>query len=298
MELRQVRVDALDLSLVRLRQVPETAVVERMASLRSKGQLTPVVAADQEGTLVLVDGFVRHLAATRLGLETLLCEVVSLSRVQMKAQVYLRNRDRGLLLIEECRLVRELCDAEGLSQVEVSELLERHKSWVCRRYALFGALSPHLVEDLSLGLLGGGSLRRLAQLPARNQEELVTVIRRDALGPRDAAAVIDLWRKATDGEARRYVLDHPVDALRRARGGATRAEDARLGPAGRDLQLGLIALSQVSLRVQRRLREGLGEIGPEGAHVLAKAARQAEEQTTTALRAVQSFVRQAGGGLP
>ena len=298
MELRQVRVDALDLSLVRLRQVPETAVVERMASLRSKGQLTPVVAADQEGTLVLVDGFVRHLAATRLGLETLLCEVVSVSRVQMKAQVYLRNRDRGLLLIEECRLVRELCDVEGLSQVEVGEVLERHKSWVCRRYALLAVLSQHLVEDMSLGLLGGGSLRRLAQLPARNQEELVAVIRRDDLGPRDAAALLDLWRKATDAEARRYVQDHPREALRRSRGAEPAAEDARLGKAGRELQLGLIALGQVSLRVQRRMREGLGELAPEGVHVLAKAARQAEEQCTTALRSVQGFIRQAGGGLP
>ena len=298
MELRQVRVDALDLSLVRLRQVPETAVVERMASLRSKGQLTPVVAADQDGVLVLVDGFVRHLAATRLGLETLLCEVVSVSRVQMKAQVYLRNRDRGLLLIEECRLVRELCDAEGLSQVEVGELLERHKSWVCRRYALLGALSPLLVEDLSLGLLGGGSLRRLALLPPRNQEELVAVIRRDDLGPRDAAAVIDLWRKALDGEARRYVLEHPAEALRRSRSPVTPAEDARLGDAGRDLERGLLALGQVSLRVQRRVRDGLGEIGREGVHVLAKATRQAEEQTTAALRLVESFLRQAGGGLP
>jgi hypothetical protein len=59
-----------------------------------------------------------------------------------------------------------------------------------------------------------------------------------------------------------------------------------------------LALSQVSLRVQRRVRDGVGEIAPEGAQVLAKALRQAEEQTTSALRAVQSFVRHAGGGLP
>jgi len=296
-ELRKVRIDALDLSLVRLRQVPEAAVVEKMASLRSKGQLSPVVASDVEGTLVLVDGFVRHLAAKRLGLETVLCEVVTLSLVQMKAQVYLRNRDRGLLLIEECRLVHELCDADGLSQVEVGELLERHKSWVCRRYGLLASLSPLLVEDLSLGLLGGGSLCRLAQLPARNQEELVAAIRRDDLSPRDSAGVIDLWRKATDGEARRYVLEHPADALRRARASATPAEDPRLGRAGRDLQLGLMALAQVSLRVHRRLREGLGEIGPEGVQVLAEATRQAKEQTSSALRAVRTFIRQAGGEL-
>ena len=293
-----MRVDAFDLSLVRLRRVAEPAVVEKMASLRSKGQLSPVVAAEQAGTLVLVDGFVRHLAARRLGLETLLAEVVSLSRVQMKAQVYLRNRERGLLLIEECQLVRELCDAEGLSQVEVGELLERHKSWVCRRHALLAALSPLLVGELSLGRLGGGSLWRLAQLPVRNQEELWAVIQRDALSPRDAAGVIDLWRRATDGEARRYVQEHPREALRCARGGQPPAEDARLGRAGRELQLGLIALGQVSLRVQRRVREGLGELCPEGMQVLATAAQQADEQTRTALAAVHGFIHQTGGVSP
>jgi ParB-like chromosome segregation protein Spo0J len=292
MELRRVPLPALDLSLARLRQVPEAAVQEKMASLRAKGQLSPVVAADQGGTLVLVDGFVRHLAAVRLGLSSLLVEVVEVSAVQMKAQLYLRNRERGFALLEECRLVRELVDHDGLSQVEVGDLLERHKSWVCRRYALLGQLSPHLVEDAGLGLLAAGSLRRLAQLPARNQEELVAVVGRERLGPRDAAAVIDLWRRAPEAEARRYVLDHPREALHRVRGGGCEAAvDPRLGAAGRELLLGLSALGQVSLRVRRRMQEGLGELAPEGVQVLAAAVRQAEEQCTAALRAVQGWLR-------
>ncbi|MBM4320401.1 MAG: hypothetical protein FJ125_10670 [Deltaproteobacteria bacterium] len=108
----------------------------------------------------------------------MLVEVVQLSPVQMKVQLYLRNRERGLLLLEECRLVRELCDLDGLSQVEVGVLLERHKSWVCRRLSLYRSLSPHLLEELSLGGLGEGSLRRLAQLPARNQEQLMAVVKK------------------------------------------------------------------------------------------------------------------------
>jgi len=79
--------------------VPAGAVREKVESLKSKGQLSPLVAAEQDGVLVLVDGFVRHLAATHLGLETLLVEVVQLSPVQMKVQLYLRNRERGLLLL-------------------------------------------------------------------------------------------------------------------------------------------------------------------------------------------------------
>ena len=295
MELRQVAVESLDLSLMRLRQVPESAVLEKMSSLRSKGQLSPVVAAELGERLVLVDGFVRRLAACRLGLESILVEVVSLSAVQMKAQLYLRNRERGLQLIEECRLVRELVDADGLSQVEVGDLLERHKSWVCRRYALLVQLSPHLVQEAVLGLIGSGSLRRLAQLPPRNQEELLAVVQRDELGPRDTAGLLDLWRRATDGEARTYVLEHPRDALRRARGSHLEPVDPRLGKTGRELLLGLEALGQVSHRVLRRLREGLGELPPAGVETLAVAVRRALDQCTMALSAVQSFLVKMGG---
>ena len=40
-------------------------------------------------------------------MSSLLVEVVKLLSVQMKALLYLRNRDRGLMLLEECRLVLE-----------------------------------------------------------------------------------------------------------------------------------------------------------------------------------------------
>lgn len=173
MERRRIALDELDLTLGRLRRLPEGEVSRMVASLGSKGQLSAVVAARQGEALVLVDGFVRVLAARRLGLSELWVEVIEVTTAQMKAQVYLRNRERGLLLLEECRLVHELNRADGLGQVEIGELLERHKSWVCRRLGLYRALSPHLRDDGSLHRLGSGSIRQLALLPHRNQEEVV-----------------------------------------------------------------------------------------------------------------------------
>jgi len=294
MELREVAPGELDLSLGRLRQLPEAAVREKVESLRSKGQLTPLVAAEQDGLLVLVDGFVRHLAAVRLGLGTVLVEVVRVSPVQMKAQVYLRNRDRGLMLLEECRLVRELSEMDGLSQVEIGDVLERHKSWVCRRLGLYRSLSPHLLADAAAGLIGEGSLRRLASLPARNQEELVAVAGRDGLSSRETAVLVDLWRRATEWEARRYVMEHPREAIRRARAGRERPVDARLGEAGRQLLEGLLVLRQASLRMQRRVRDGLGELSTEGVCVLAAARDRAEDDCLAALREVGGWLSRTG----
>lgn len=292
MELRRVAPTSLNLSLGRLRQVPESAIGEKLVSLRSKGQLSPLVAAEQGDELVLVDGFVRHMAAVRLGLESVLVEVVRLSAIQMKAQVYLRNRERGLLLLEECRLVAELADADGLNQVEIAELLERHKSWVCRRLGLYRALSPNLVCDLSLGLLGAGSLRGLAQLPPRNQEELVAASRRDTLSPRETTTLVELWRRTTDPEARQYLLAHPKAALVLARGKQQTPADPRLGEAGRQLLGSLLTMAQVALRARRRIDDGLGAIPAEGLAVLRKSGDEAGKLCGSALDAVKHWLAQ------
>lgn len=294
MELRRIELDKLDRSLGRLRQVPQAAVQSKMASLRSKGQLSPLVAAEQDGVLVLIDGFVRHQAATRLGLESLLVEVIQVSPLQMKAQLYLRNQERGLQLFEECRLVQELFDVDGLNQVEIGDLLERHKSWVCRRLALYRDLSPHLIEDLSLGLLGPGSLRRLALLPARNQEKLVAVARRDELSPRDTSTLVELWRHTRDPQAHQYLLDSPREAISRARGEKTETTDPRLGRTGQKLLSALEMLTQIALRLARMLHEDKVDLAPPGARLVAEAHRKAYEQCMAAFDGVGSWLDGSG----
>lgn len=286
-DIRRLPLADLDLSLARLRQLPESAIREKTESMRRKGQLSPLVAAEQDGALVLVDGFIRHQAALRLGLDALLVEVVRVSTTQMKCQVYLRNRERGLQLIEECRLVQELCDLDGLSQVEVADLLERHKSWVCRRLSLFRGLSSHLLADGALGLLPGGSLRRLAQLPPRNQEEVMAVAQRDGVPSQDIGALSDLFRRAPDPVSQRYVLDHPQDALARARKREEDSADPRLGEAGQQLLSGLMTIRQVSLRVHRRARDGIGAVPADGLQTLADATRIAEADCLAAVSAIR-----------
>ena len=289
MQLRRESPEALDLSLGRLRQLPEPAVRRMMDSLRSKGQLGPLVVAEQEGRLVLVDGFVRHLAALRLGVESVLVEVVELSPVQMKAQLYLRNRERGLLLVEECRLVRELVEVDRLSQVEVADLLERHKSWVCRRLSLSRQVSPHLLEDLAVGLLGEGSLRKLARLPARNQEELWAVAQREGLASRETGKLAELWQRAPNPESRSFLLAHPREALERVRKNPRTPVDPRLGAAGQELLDGLVGMRRLCLRLLRRLHDGMGEIPPEGVVQIVRARAQAEEDSRLLLRQVLAW---------
>ena len=285
MEIRHVPLAELNLALARLRQLPEAPVREKVESLRRMGQLSPLTAADCDGVLVLVDGFLRHRAALRLGLDTLLVAVVTLPAAQMKAQVYLRNRERGLLLLEECRLVQELADVDHLAQVEIADLLERHKSWVCRRLGMFRSLSPHLLADGALGCLPGGAIRRLAQLPPRNQEQLMAAANRDAIPPADVGALAELYRRAPDPLARGYVLDHPQDALERARRKPEAKLDPRLGEAGQELLAALTALRQIALRIAGRATRGLGALPHDAVTQLATAAAAAERDCKAAFDA-------------
>jgi ParB-like chromosome segregation protein Spo0J len=288
MDIRLVPLQDLNLALARLRQLPEASVSEKVESLRRVGQLSPLAAAHCDGTLVLIDGFLRYQAALRLGLDALLVAVVTLPSAQMKAQVYLRNRERGLLLLEECRLVQELCDVDHLAQVEIADLLERHKSWVCRRLGMFRSLSPHLLTDGALGGLPGGAIRRLAQLPARNQEQLMAAANRDAIAPADVGALAELFRRAPDPSAKGYVLDHPHDALERARRKAETKLDPRLGEAGQDLLAGLTALRQVGLRVAGRATRGLGALPHDAVTQLTTATAAAERDCKAAIEAARN----------
>ena len=288
MDIRHVPLSEFDLSLARLRQLPEAPVREKVESLRQKGQLSPLVACDCDGKLVLIDGFVRHRAAGRLGLDTLLVVVLTLSSPQMKAQLFLRNRERGLLLLEECRLVHELAAVDALSQVEIAQLLERHKSWVCRRLGLFQSLSQHLLAEGGLGGLPGGALRRVAQLQPRNQEQLMACVNRDGIPFHDVGALADLYRRAPDPIARSYVLDHPQDALARARRRAEEPADPRLGEAARALVADLTVLRQIALRAGRRAAQGLGALPEDAATKITQAAEAAQRDCLAACEAVRS----------
>jgi len=291
MELRTVPVASLDLVLGRLRLVPEALIARMVESIRAKGQLSPLVATLRDEALVLVDGFVRHAAVTRLKLADVLVEVVELDEIQMKAQMYLRNRERGLFLLEECRLVHELNRLDGLDQVDIGTLLERHKSWVCRRLGLYRSLSPYLRDDGALHRLGSGSIRRLAQLPHGNQDELFAIAVREDMGPRDVSTFVDLWARAPSPEARDYLRDHPRDALRLAAEGQRAAQvDPRVGPAGQLVLDRLLAMEQGSLRIVERLRRGVEHLPAEGAQPVAVALDRAQQTSVVAFEAVRQWV--------
>jgi ParB-like chromosome segregation protein Spo0J len=208
-----VSLDELDLRLKYLHTPSQSAVEGMAASLKKRGQLSPVIASLESGKLVLVDGFKRCAAASLTGLPQLVVMTVGTDSSYTKALTYLMNRGKGFCVIEEALLIRELVEVDGLKQVEVASLLDHHKSWVHRRLDLIRSLAPEIVEDLKLNLLPPGSASSLARLPKQNQADWSGAVRTHRLSSPDVRDLVDLWCKAKDPAHRKYLLEFPKQAL-------------------------------------------------------------------------------------
>ena len=114
-----------------------------LLSMEKYGQLTPVVVCRvAPGKHELLDGFKRLRAARQLGLGALSARAFDLTIRAGKATMLQLNRvGRAISGMEEALVVHSLCHEDGLNQVEIALLLNRHKSWVCRRLALIERLS-------------------------------------------------------------------------------------------------------------------------------------------------------------
>jgi len=203
-------------------------------SLERYGQMSPVVTCRRGSALEVLDGFKRLVAARELRWERLNARLLDVDERGAKAAIYGLNQVGGRTQeLEEAWIVHALVRDDGLSQVEVAELLGRHKSWVCRRLALVERLSPSVREDLRLGLLTPTMGRELVRLPQGNQADVAEVVQRDGLTRPELQELVDLLDGCTNDEQSRFVLAHPREALERARGAPRPAPcDPRLSPAG------------------------------------------------------------------
>ena len=128
-------------------------------------------------------------------------------------------------------LVRE----DGSSQVEVAELLGRHKSWICRRLALIERLGPEARDELRVGLLSPTAARQLVRLPPGNQPEFLQLMQREALSGTELAGVVELLLECSGRSQQEYILGRPREALSQLKGVVLCARDPRLSSAGNQI---------------------------------------------------------------
>jgi ParB-like chromosome segregation protein Spo0J len=231
---QELRLDEIGESYGRYRlPVPE---LERgmMRSLESYGQLSPIVVVRNEDRWELIDGFKRLEAARKLAsMDRLLARRIEADPRSAKAAIYGLNRVGGRTReIEEAWIVHALVREDGLTQVEVAELLGRHKSWVCRRLALIEKLGQEARAELQVGLLTPTAARQLVRLPAGNQADILELVRREGLSTTELSGIVDLWVQCPARVQQQYILQHPREALAQEKGMDLVSHDPRLSPAG------------------------------------------------------------------
>lgn len=268
----------------RLRSTAAERVLQ--ASLVRYGQVSPVVVFRWRGRYELIDGFKRLSAARSVSERTSLCaRVIEADERTAKAAIYGLNRASGKTSeLEEAWIVHALVREDGLPQVEVAELLGRHKSWVCRRLALIEKLSEPAKEELKVGLLSPTCARQLVRLPAGNQKELLEVIRREALTVHELEGVVDLIQSAPSRELQQYILESPREALAQADGPCLPSRDPRLSVAGGQVWRRLGMLLEMLARMEGWLtHQGLSGLTPKDRQVLApRFARLSRDATSVA----------------
>jgi ParB/RepB/Spo0J family partition protein len=203
-------------------------------SLERYGQLSPVVVCRRHDRYELIDGFKRLGAVRRLAqINHLSARLMEADERTVKAAIYGLNRAGGRTReLEEAWIIHALVREDGMSQVEVAELLGRHKSWVCRRLALIERLGSQARDELRVGVLSPTAARQIVRLPQGNQTEALDAVRREALSTAELAGVVDLWLGCADRGQQQYILAHPRQALSQAKGAIPVSRDPRLSEAG------------------------------------------------------------------
>lgn len=232
-------------------------------SLERYGQLSPVIVCRRQERYELVDGFKRLGATRRLAqIKHLGARLLEADERTVKAAIYGLNRAGGRTReLEEAWIIHALVREDGLSQVEVAELLGRHKSWVCRRLALLEKLGEKARDDLRVGLLSPTAARQMVRLPQGNQGEVLEAARREALSTAELAGVVDLLLGCGDRTQQRYILAHPREALSQSKGVLPAGRDPRLSESGNHVwkRIGLLldVLGRMEVWLAHHGRAGL-----------------------------------------
>ena len=260
---RLLAINQLDERLQRYRLAQPKLEQQMLKSLRDYGQLSPVVVCQLDGQTVLVDGFKRLRAARTLkGHEQIVGRYLEADEQGAKAAIFNLNRVTGRPVeLEEAWIIYALVIDDGLQQIEVAQMLGRHKSWVNRRLALIERLCNEARESLRLGLMTPTQARHLTRLPRGNQNEAMRSAAHAALTSRELSDMVDLLLASSTQQQAQFVLEQPRKAIAQSQDHHIHHWDPRLSAAGNKIakRLGFLLDSLSKMNTWLRF-EGRGQL--------------------------------------
>ena len=217
-EYPHIEIGRIGARFARLRIVDPRAEEAMEKSMKTCGQMTPVVAGRFEGTdYEMIDGFKRLRVATRLDMSKLEVRVFSGNvRAAKAAMIHLNSRGKTISELEKGLVIRSPHRGEKPSQTQIAVLLGRHKSWVCRILSMVERLSDEVTEHPRLGLANMTVGRELARLPRGNQPEALRAVIEYDLTSDETARLVRLLSNQP-AWTRHGILQSPKEALEKSR---------------------------------------------------------------------------------
>ncbi len=260
MKIVEVELESLDLRYAKLRARRPAVEKRLMASLEEAGQQSPVivVAAEEPGRWVLIEGRKRVRALKRLKVDAVKAVVWELAPAEALVAAYQLQDGTGYNALEEGWFVWELVRGGGLTLGEVGRRLERSKAWVSGRLGLVEGLPERVLEGVQNGKIGAYVATRyllpFARANASDCEKLAEKIMENEFRSRDVEA---LWRyyAAAPPKSRSRIVEEParfLAALKEAQKGAL---DLKLSEAENRCVKNLELIGKVALGLVRQLPE-------------------------------------------
>jgi len=230
-----VKLEKLDTSLSVFRLIRPDQINSMTRSLKSLGQLQPVIIRECSKGYQLIDGFKRYFATDQLHKSKLFAHIIETNEASGKAMILNYNRaSNSLLDYEEAMVVYSLKHDHLLNQKEIATLLGSSTSWVCRRLSLRERLDETVQSQLRVGKITPAHAREIVKLPRGNQQSVTRSIIDNNITSRHSSILVELYLKSSSKKECDYLLRCPVEAIEKRLTDVT-SYDTRLGKHGNRL---------------------------------------------------------------
>ena len=197
--------DQIDRRYESLRLPNKRQEKDLLDSISERGITQPLYGIKKDEQFILLDGFKRLRAGTKMNLEIFpALEIAETEREGMVKLLRLSNA-KGLHFFEQVKIVNELHSTEKLTVRQISETLEKSSKWVGVRLGILKEFSDKVWEVVFEGKLPASmvlytlrQMRRLHNVSKKDIDAFIDAVAGKNLGVRDLEVLAQGWFKGGD----------------------------------------------------------------------------------------------------
>ena len=258
----QLEISQIDLKYAHLRVNDPSSSKALLASVAESGQQTPVlvVGGSSESGYILIDGYRRVAALSKLALDHVEAVLLSVPEAEALVQGYRLSHSRRPNALEEGWLLLELMEVHGHRQRNLGSVMGRSSSWISRRLSLVKVLPEAVQQAVRDGKIPAyGAMKTLVPLARANKTQCVELVK-NLQNERPSVRQLDQLDKSWQDRnpiQQKTLSDNPALFLKTmAESKTTKSSPSKtVGEASlaRDLEI----LVSITRRCRRHVRDGV-----------------------------------------